>query len=75
MNAPVLTYTFALGEPHGFADLSSVRVGIDVVTDEGEPVAAGTRGTVVAVYAGGAAYEVEFDGGTATIETAHLISA
>ena len=75
MNAPVLTYTFTLGEPRGFADLSSVRVEIDVVTDDGEAVPAGTRGTVVSVYAGGAAYEVEFDGGTATIEAAHLTAA
>ncbi len=75
MNAPVLTYTFTLGEPHGFADLSSVRVSHDVVTDEGQAVLAGTRGTVVAIYAGGAAYEVEFDYGTATIEAAQLVAA
>lgn len=75
VNAPVLTYSFAIGQPQGFADLSSVRVLHDVVTDEGAAVEAGTRGTVVSVYADGAAYEVEFERGTATIEAAYLVAA
>ncbi len=66
---------FTLAEPKGFADLDLVRVAHDVVTDEGETVAAGTRGTIVSVYAEGAAYEVEFAGGTATIEAAYLVAA
>ena len=47
MNAPVLSYTFTLGEPRRFADLSPTRILHDVVTDDGGPVAAGTGGTVV----------------------------
>ncbi len=77
MNAPVLTYSYSFTpeQPTGFAELDLVRVLQDIETDEGEPVPAGTRGTVVAVYASGAAFEVEFAYGTATIEAAHLTTA
>lgn len=44
-----------------FAELSVVAVLCEVRTDEGAAVPAGTEGTIVAVYAGGEAYEVEFD--------------
>ena len=75
MNAPVLAFPFALGEPSGFAELASVRILGDALTDEGETVEAGSRGTVVSVYAGAEAYEIEFENGTATIEAAMLTAA
>ena len=75
MNGPVLTYTFRPDEPHGFADLDGVRLTQAVVTDDGESVAEGTEGTVIAVWAEGAAYEVEFAAGLATVEAAHLVAA
>ncbi|WCS28918.1 DUF4926 domain-containing protein (plasmid) [Methylobacterium sp. NMS14P] len=43
-----------------FAELSVVAVLRAVETDDGLPVPAGSHGTVVAVYGGGKAYEVEF---------------
>ncbi|MCJ2120632.1 DUF4926 domain-containing protein [Methylobacterium sp. J-001] len=43
-----------------FSELSVVVTLCDTVTDDGLPVAAGSRGTIVEVYAGGEAYEVEF---------------
>ena len=43
-----------------FPELSVVEVVRDVQTDDGQHVPAGTRGTVVMVYGGGKAYEVEF---------------
>ena len=43
-----------------FPGLSVVATVRDAVTDDGVTVPAGSRGTVVAVYAAGAAYEVEF---------------
>ena len=54
------------GSPHAL---------FDIETDEGEAVPAGTRGTVVSIYANGAAFEVEFAYGTATVEAAYLIAA
>ncbi len=67
MNAPVLTYHFDIPAQRAFADLDRVCVLGPVTTDEGEEVSAGTRGTVVAIYADGAAYEVEFEAGLATV--------
>jgi hypothetical protein len=43
-----------------FPELSVVEVVRDVETDDGQRVPAGSQGTVVAVYGGGKAYEVEF---------------
>lgn len=43
-----------------FAELSVVEVLRAVETDDGLPVPAGSHGTVVAIYGGGKAYEVEF---------------
>lgn len=74
MNAPVFIYPFETVEPAPFADLDIVRVRRAVTTDEGEDVPAGTRGTVVAVYAGGPAYEIEFEAGLATIDSAELVA-
>ena len=75
MNAPVLTYQFETSEPRAFADLDLVRVRNPVMTDEGIEVPAGSRGAVVAIYANGVAYEVEFEAGLATIEAALLQAA
>ncbi|WP_237480400.1 DUF4926 domain-containing protein [Lichenibacterium dinghuense] len=72
MNAPVLTYSFDAGISRGFADLATVRLLRAVTTDEGVGIPAGTCGTVVAVYADGAAYEVEFEAGLATVEAGAL---
>lgn len=43
-----------------FDELSVVETLRPVVTDDGAAVPAGSRGTIVAIYGGGAAYEVEF---------------
>jgi hypothetical protein len=75
MNAPVFTYPFKEAEPATFADLDLVVTLHAVTTDEGEEVSAGTRGTVVAVYGSGKAYEVEFEAGLATIYAADLVKA
>lgn len=75
MNALVLTYPFKDAEPATFADLDIVSALHAVMTDEGEEVPAGTRGTVVAVYGAGKAYEVEFEAGLATVYAADLVKA
>lgn len=43
-----------------FPEFSVVEVVRDAVTDDGQHLPAGSRGTVVMVYGGGKAYEVEF---------------
>ncbi|MCJ2056082.1 DUF4926 domain-containing protein [Methylobacterium sp. J-048] len=61
-----------------FPELSVVATLHEVVTDEGLPVPAGSRGTIVEVYAGGEAYEVEFASpvvGNATILAEALAAA
>lgn len=75
MNAPVLAFPFAIGQSSGFAELASVRILRDALTDEGEIVEAGARGTVVSVYAEAAAYEIEFENGTATVEAPMVTAA
>ncbi|AWN50257.1 DUF4926 domain-containing protein [Methylobacterium terrae] len=47
-------------KPSRFRDLDQVLVTLPVTTDEGDRIPAGTEGTVVAVWRGGAADEVEF---------------
>ena len=47
-------------ERDALCELDRVRVLADVEADEGVMVPAGSIGTVVAIWAGGAAYEVEF---------------
>ncbi|MFD6317694.1 MULTISPECIES: DUF4926 domain-containing protein [Methylorubrum] len=59
-------------------ELDDVRVLADVVTMDGDTVAAGTEGTVVAVWHGGEAYEVEFPepmGALATVKAKDVIFA
>lgn len=82
MSAPVLAYRLQPAPPAAFSDLDLVRVRSAVMTDGGAEVPAGARGTVVAVYGGGAAYEIEFwDGtdecgyGTGTVAAADLLPA
>ena len=75
MNAPVLTYRLLPEPPVAFADLDLVRVLTDAKTDEGEVVPSGTRGTIVGMYAEGAAYEVEFEAGLATVKAGDLVAA
>jgi len=61
-----------------FPELSVVVTLCDTVTDDGRSVAAGSRGTIVEVYAGGEAYEVEFARpviGNATIRAEALKAA
>jgi hypothetical protein len=43
------------------AELSEVAVLRDVQTDDGYLIPAGMEGTIVGIWAGGEAYEVEFD--------------
>ena len=47
--------------PRPIGELDVVTVLVPVQTDEGEPIAAGTEGTVVAVWAEGTAFDIEFD--------------
>lgn len=58
-----------------FRELDDVRVLIDVTTMDGDTIAAGSEGTVVAVWNSGAAYEVEFPepmGALATVKAANV---
>ncbi|WP_342149981.1 DUF4926 domain-containing protein [Methylorubrum sp. SB2] len=48
------------GERQGLRELDRVELLADVLADEGAPVPLGSVGTVVAIWAGGAAFEVEF---------------
>ena len=75
MNAPVLVYEVDAAEPRAFADLDEVRLLAAVTTDDGVVVPAGPEGTVVATWAEGAAFEVEFDQGLVTVEAASLTLA
>ncbi|WP_091718483.1 hypothetical protein [Methylobacterium phyllostachyos] len=43
-----------------FRELDRVRTLTDTVGEDGEPVPAGSTGTIVAVWNGGAAFDVEF---------------
>ncbi|MCJ2121279.1 DUF4926 domain-containing protein [Methylobacterium sp. J-077] len=61
-----------------FAELSVVAVLRDVQTDDGDTIPAGTEGTIVGIWAGGEAYEVEFDEpvvGNATVRAEALRAA
>lgn len=58
-----------------FPELSVVATLCDLQTDDGLPVPAGSRGIIVEVYAGGAAYEVDFSRpivGNATVDASAL---
>ncbi|MEL6059264.1 MULTISPECIES: DUF4926 domain-containing protein [unclassified Methylobacterium] len=64
-------------QPQALAELSVVALLRDVVTDDGVTVPAGTEGTIVGVWGGGEAYEVEFDEpvvGNATVQADALRS-
>jgi hypothetical protein len=67
-----VSYTLRKAEPGALLrELDDVRV----LTDDGDTVAAGTDGTVVAVWNGGEAYDVEFPepmGALATVKAANL---
>ncbi|HJE24470.1 MAG TPA: DUF4926 domain-containing protein [Methylorubrum populi] len=59
-------------------ELDDVRILKDVVTSDGDTIAAGTEGTVVAIWRGGEAYEVEFPepmGALATITADDMVFA
>lgn len=59
----------------GLQDLDRVQLTAPVVSDDGDTIAAGSKGTVVGVWHDGAAYEVEFThpvAGLATVEAAGL---
>ena len=59
----------------GLKDLDRVELTASVVSDDGDTIAAGSRGTVVGVWHDGAAYEVEFThpvAGLATVDPAGL---
>ena len=59
---------------HAIPELSVVALLRDVTTMEGDLVPAGSEGTVVATWAAGAAYEVEFTSpvGVATVKAEEL---
>ncbi|WP_093567334.1 DUF4926 domain-containing protein [Methylobacterium sp. 174MFSha1.1] len=62
-------------EPRRIEELDRVVVLADVLGDDAVPVPAGSVGTVVAIWAGGAAFEVEFTqpvDALATVEAALL---
>lgn len=71
-----VSYTLRKAEPGAMLrELDDVRVLIDVVTDDGDTIAAGTEGAVVAVWNGGEAYDVEFPepmGALSTVKSADL---
>lgn len=75
MNAPVLLYQLDAAGPRAFAELDEVRLLAAITTDDGTIVPAGSEGTVVATWAEGAAFEVEFDQGLVTVEAASLTLA
>ncbi|KQT60183.1 hypothetical protein ASG52_18895 [Methylobacterium sp. Leaf456] len=57
-------------------ELDDVRVLIAVTTMDGDAIAAGTEGTVVAVWGDGVAYEVEFPepmGALATVAAGDVV--
>lgn len=61
-----------------YPELSVVSTLRDLLTDDGLAVPAGSRGTIVEIYAAGAAYEVEFARpvvGNATITADALTAA
>ncbi|KNY20910.1 hypothetical protein [Methylobacterium sp. ARG-1] len=61
-----------------FAELSVIAVLRDVQADDGVTVPAGTEGTIVGIWAGGEAHEVEFDEpvvGNATVRAEALRAA
>lgn len=71
-----VSYTLRRAEPGALLrELDDVRVTIDVTTDDGDTIAASTEGTVVAVWNGGEAYDVEFSepmGALAMVRAADL---
>lgn len=75
MNAPVLAYQFASPEPDMFAELQRVVLTAPTTTDDGVEVPVGTSGTIVGVWPKGAAYEVDFSLGLATVEASKLALA
>ena len=75
MNAPVLAYQFASPEPETFVELSRVILTASAMTDDNVEVEAGTSGTVVGVWPGGSAYEVDTPLGLTTVEASRLIPA
>lgn len=72
---PVSVYQFMPRRPDIFDELDEVRLLVAAETRAGAMLPAGARGTILAVWADGAAYEVEFDLGFATIEAGHLAAA
>ena len=56
-------------------ELDDVSILSEVVSDDGAAIPAGTEGTIVAIWLGGAAFEVEFshpEGALATIPASGL---
>ena len=75
MNASLLTYRSEASNPHASEELSFVQLIDRVTTDDGVEVPEGAEGTVVAIWAEGAAYEVDFAAGLATVEANQLEAA
>lgn len=75
MDTSALTDRYDRSTSQGFAELSQVRLVRSTLTDDGVVVEADTQGTVVGVWPEGAAYEVDFAAGLATVEAACLVAA
>lgn len=62
----------------GLRDLDSVVLTVDLTSDDGDLIAAGTEGTIVSVHGDGESYVVEFAepmGALVTAEPHHLRAA
>ena len=75
MNAPVSIFQFKPEVSDVFSELDEVRLLVAARTKYGETVPPGSEGTVLSVWADGAAYVVEFEAGLATVEAEHLTAA
>ncbi|WP_279357699.1 DUF4926 domain-containing protein [Methylobacterium indicum] len=60
MSTAIASRVHEQAPPTLFTELSVVETLRGVETDDGAAVPAGSRGTIVAIYGKGAAYEVEF---------------
>ena len=66
--------SLAPGQRIVIRELDRVTLARDVVGDEGQPVPAGSTGTVVAVWSGGAAFDVEFGGSLDALATVEAVA-
>ena len=75
MVADFLAFGTGAARQASLAELAPVRLLHGVLTDNGVEVPEGAEGTVVGVWSKGAAYEVEFTAGLATVMADQLEAA